>query len=253
DELLAGYHGYPGERLLSLLENRQFFDMLRFAKNWSRWPGRKYRHAWMFLGKVIFSDGIYKNARKMLGRNFSPSWLKADLLRDEKVYLNEKRMPLKNDARGLRVIERLSDSLQNRGLPKLLRHADRNSMRFSLESRVPFLTIPMVELVHSLPENYLIANSGETKRVFRAAMRGIVPDDVLDRRDKLGFSTPERKWILDSAPAFREWLQMSDKVPFINQDDLLENFDSIVAGRAPYTKKIWRWVNYVRWYSMLKT
>lgn len=85
------------------------------------------------------------------------------------------------------------------GLPALLRHADRNSMRFSIESRVPFLTTEMAEFLLSVPEPFLVSPQGETKSIFRAAMRGIVPDDILDRRDKIGFATPEKDWLAGMA------------------------------------------------------
>lgn len=47
----------------------------------------------------------------------------------------------------------------------------------------------------SLPEEYLLAPTGETKRVLRSAVRGLVPDEVIDRREKVGFETPENDWL----------------------------------------------------------
>ena len=77
------------------------------------------------------------------------------------------------------MIEQLAYSLGSRGLPKLLRHADRNSMAFSIESRVPFLTIELADYLYSLPEEFLVSNNGETKYVFRYAMEGILPKRFL--------------------------------------------------------------------------
>ena len=73
---------------------------------------------------------------------------------------------------------------------------------------------------------------------------------ILDRRDKIGFATPERDWFLRMAPMTREWLQDAGTVPFLNGDALLVAFDDVVAGRAPFTWQVWRWVNYVRWYRL---
>ncbi len=68
-------------------------------------------------------------------------------------------------------------------------------MAFSIESRVPFLDHRLVDLSFSMPMEDKIYR-GETKRVLRAAMRGIVPDQILDRRDKTGFITPGHiKWL----------------------------------------------------------
>ena len=76
----------------------------------------------------------------------------------------------------------------------MLRYGDRNAMRFSIENRVPFLTLPLAEFILSLPEQYMIAENGEPKSVFRSAMRGNVPKTGLDRRDKMGFGTTKGEW-----------------------------------------------------------
>lgn len=249
DELLAGYSGYPGYRLLSLLGNGGALAAHDFAMRWSRWPGRSYRLAGMELGRIVLPDDLYRSARKMLGRDFAPPWLDTNKLADAGVTLTEARPPLSADSRGRRVMEQLGKSLQLRGLPALLRHADRNAMQFSVESRVPFLTVPMANLLLSLPEEYLISREGETKSVFRAAMRGIVPDAVLDRKDKIGFATPERDWLMSHASQFRTWLQDADAVPFMRRDALLASFDAVMAGKMRFSWQVWRWVNFVRWHA----
>lgn len=74
-------------------------------------------------------------------------------------------------------------------LPTLLHTEDLNAMAFNIESRVPFLDHRLVQLCFSMPNEHKV-HLGETKRVLRAGMRGIVPDAVLDRKDKTGFITP---------------------------------------------------------------
>jgi asparagine synthase (glutamine-hydrolysing) len=249
DELLAGYDGYPGQRMLSLFENRRYLDMHRFAYEWGAWPGRSHWRAYAYLGRAVFPDSVYRLARKALGRDFEPAWLKTDLLREAGVEFREMRTPLRRECRRRRVVEQLAHSLQVRGLPHLLRHGDRNSMAFSIESRVPFLTSPMAELTLSLPEHYLISDSGETKRIFRAAMRGIVPDAILDRRDKIGLATPEREWFLKVGQGIRECFGSGLAIPFINRKELAAAFDAVMDGKVPFTWQAWRWANYIRWYG----
>ena len=62
-------------------------------------------------------------------------------------------------------------------------------MAFARETRLPFLDHRLVELVMTRPIE-LSYRDGESKWVLRRAMRGIVPDEILDRRDKVGFATP---------------------------------------------------------------
>ena len=68
-------------------------------------------------------------------------------------------------------------------------------MFHSIESRVPFLNTEIAEFTLSLPEIFLISRDFKTKNIFRHAMRGIVPDEILQRKDKVGFETPNSQWI----------------------------------------------------------
>lgn len=247
DEMLAGYSGYPGPRLRSLLETGQFGDAWEFWNSWAQWPGRSRLMAAKYLASETTQGGVYALLRRIHGRNPVPPWMRAGPLQEAKVHLQEPRQRPEGNNKGRRVKAALALALSRRGLPGLLRHGDRNSMRFSVESRVPFLTPDMVDLLLSMPENYLISNQGETKHVFRAALRGIVPDDVLDRRDKIGFETPEKTWLLGMAPTVVEWLRADLKLPFFDQAKVLQEFEQIVVGNRPFSWQVWRWVNFCRW------
>jgi asparagine synthase (glutamine-hydrolysing) len=89
----------------------------------------------------------------------------------------------------------LIESIETSSLPGLLRFEDRNSMAHSVESRVPFLTTGLADLALGLPPDHLVSGTGVTKHVFRLAMRGLVPDEILDRRDKIGFVPTESRWL----------------------------------------------------------
>jgi asparagine synthase (glutamine-hydrolysing) len=79
-------------------------------------------------------------------------------------------------------------------LPNLCRFADKDSMAFSVEVRLPFLDPRVVEFALSLPPDFVWRN-GTTKWLLRKAMRGLVPDLVLDREDKVGYETPQDRWL----------------------------------------------------------
>lgn len=84
--------------------------------------------------------------------------------------------------------------LTRHSLPALLRYEDRNSMFFSVESRVPFLDHRLVEFALSLPTDYLM-DGRETKRILRDGVRDFVPAVVHQRIDKIGFGNPESEWV----------------------------------------------------------
>lgn len=250
DELLAGYHGYPAKRLRSMLDSYQYINSFRFLKNWSSWPGRSFGYGVKQLLAEYVSGDLYDFLQLMNGRKKTPSWLNIDVLIESGVVPVFPRQKPQSECPERRLVSELAFSLTRRGLPSLLRHSDRNSMRFSVESRVPFLTNDIANFLLSLPEHYLISQSGETKSIFRAAMRGIVPDRVLDRRDKIGFATPEKDLLMSMADQIRSWLVVDIKLPFLNQTEILKEFELIVNGERDFSWQVWRWVNFIRWYQL---
>ena len=88
-------------------------------------------------------------------------------------------------------------------LPEFLRYADRNSMAFSREVRLPFLDHRLVEFCFGLPPDLLLSQA-VTKLPLRRSMRGIVPDGILDRKDKLAYAPPQRRWMRGP---LRPWLE----------------------------------------------
>jgi asparagine synthase (glutamine-hydrolysing) len=80
-------------------------------------------------------------------------------------------------------------------------------------------------------------------------MRGIVPDAVLDRRDKVGFVTPEKRWLLDLRPWVERVLacEVATQIQAFNWKELRREWQRIVEGRRPFDARVWRWLNTVLW------
>lgn len=250
DEMLAGYSGYPGQRIRSFIENGEYTRAIRFLNNWSKWPGRSMKWA---LGSALgqLTSGKLNDAlRRLDGRRNVPDWMHEGSLREAGVQCENFRRHCPIDLRGRRLTAELMASLHRRGLQHLLRHGDRNSMRFSIESRVPFLNKELSEFLLTLPEHFLISDQGETKHIFRNALRGIVPDEVLNRRDKVGFETPERDFMLQNADKVRAWLKDGVQLPFLSNDGILREFDSVMIGDKKFSPQVWRWVNFYRWHQI---
>jgi len=79
-------------------------------------------------------------------------------------------------------------------LPALLQVEDRMSMAHGVESRVPFLDHPLVELLATIPSNIKFQN-GELKRLLRTGFSDRLPPAILDRKDKMGFPVPLQIWL----------------------------------------------------------
>ncbi|MFN8298408.1 MAG: asparagine synthase (glutamine-hydrolyzing) [Chitinophagales bacterium] len=129
--------------------------------------------------------------------------------------------------------------LLNTTLQTLLHFEDRNSMAFSLESRVPFLEHKLVEFAFTLPCQDKINDKAETKFILREALKPVLPTAVYERKDKKGFVTPgEVKWLngplkflLDIDYNHFSWMK---------QDKLKEVVDAYKKGDTSKAAFVWR-------------
>jgi len=248
DELLAGYNGYPSDAVHSLLDGHRYTEVVRFLKSWAQWPGRGYRSAFVMLMQVLVPEVMRGLAYRVMGRTPTPSWLNLKYLSEQGVRLRPpRRRVLPRDTQGRRLVGALRESLTGNGLESLVRHGDRNSMRWSIENRVPFLTIEMAEFLLCLPESYLLGRDGETKRLFRAAMRGIVPHEILDRRDKIGFQTPEQEWLRAHRSGISQWLSAADELPFMNMMAARKEMARVLSNQDSYKLNTWALINFCYW------
>lgn len=251
DEMLGGYIGYPGQRLRSLLEMGDYSRAARFLWGWANWPDHSIARGVKLLVAEAAGPRLYEFLSTAAGRDARPGWLNVGQLKEQGVEPQFPRLYPPPETRGRRVIGELAQSCSHLGLPALLRHGDRNSMRFSVESRVPFLTTELADFMFSLPEPYLISDSGETKTLFRAAMRGLVPDKILDRRDKIGFATPEFDWLYVLKSQIRQWIGDSTGLTFLDRPRILAELDAMFAGSHKFTLQAWRWINFIRWHEVV--
>jgi asparagine synthase (glutamine-hydrolysing) len=251
DEMLAGYFGYPQARLHSLLEKREWLSILTFLKNWPKWPGRPAFKGYLYLAELLLPRSSWFESSRLRGKTPNPSWLHANALKEQGVSLGEPQTLVgRGDATGRRLVESLRHALTNNKLIHLLRILDRNSMSWSMESRVPFLTVDLVEFLLALPEEFLLSKEGQTKRIFREAMRGIVPDEVIERKDKVGFVTPEKDWLVHSRKKVLDWLECLDQAGFVKKDKCVREVSAVLDGTKPFSWQAWRMVNFAQWFSM---
>lgn len=253
DELFAGYSGYPGQRIASLLCSLHPLKAYRFLNATSQWPGRSVVGSLMYTAEELLPSWAIPLARKTAGKNPYPQWLDVKQIREAGGEASPASMasPQKMYPSKKHVNRRLAYQLTWDGIPRLLRHGDRNAMAHSIESRVPFLTKDMAEFCLSLPEEYLIDMTGRTKSVFKEAMRGIVPDAILDRKDKIGFATPEKDWLFSISGWVGSFLSETKSVPYLKLDSLREEWNGVKGGKVPYSWRVWRCINYIRWAQIL--
>lgn len=188
DETLGGYLHFFRPYLLSLFKaDREKFDAEVVA--YERLHRRRFDAGWRFRFEAAV-PGLLSwlgAARRRVKAAEHLYWLDRSFVETYRM----ERPPFKS-------FDRLDEALrffsQDYGLRNLLRFSDRNSMAFSREVRLPFLSHGLIEFVFTLPDAYKL-QAGWTKWILRDAMNGIVPEVIRLRVDKLGFQPPQEEWM----------------------------------------------------------
>jgi len=200
DELFSGYYDHHNAYLyeMSKIDKKLYYKSLKL---WHRYIKPIVRNPFLknpgvFIDNPNQRGHIYLDADKFssyLLNTWSESFKEkkycCDLLRN-----------------------RMLNELLEETVPIILHEDDLNAMYFSIENRSPFLDKDLFELSIKIPTRYLIKN-GMAKAVLRDAMRGIVPDIILNERRKIGFNASvssfidiydneQKACVLDNSPIF---------------------------------------------------
>ena len=130
-------------------------------------------------------------------------------------------------------------------LPALLQVEDRVSMAHGLESRVPLLDHPLVELAATIPANIKFKN-GQMKHLFNNVARPFIPDSIANRKDKMGFPVPLNDWLKNDAKEFAMDIFLSNKA---GSRDLVDN-GKVLEGlekEGKFGRKIWGLLSLELW------
>jgi len=239
DEVLAGYKSVFGFHYRGLLAGGE--------------RGAAARELWAILGKpgglgairsfVYYSlprrvqEFVLERQKSAVGRDFYGHYAAGSRVHE-----------LLLSARDLKGA--LIDMVENK-LEHLLKWGDRNSMWFSIESRVPFLDHRLVERTVGLPAGRILKD-GLSKYILREAMQGLLPERIRLRHDKIGFGTPEDDWL--RAPAFETLVReilVSDfyrNHPYIDTETALASYERHLRRQCNIARQIWKWINLYCWH-----
>jgi asparagine synthase (glutamine-hydrolysing) len=232
DELLAGYVRYGATRVGGALRSRHAVDAARAMA--AHGPLRAT------LGYAVL--GARRLPPRLNRRRMPAAWLGGAARASHLEIADPPSEP------GTLLAKRLWLDVAADNLPDLLRFEDRNSMAYSIEARVPFLDHRLVEASLLLPDRLKVAGPKERKIVLRRAMTGIVPDEVLARRDKVAFQSPERRWLLEAEPTWRHLATAARAVSagFVAPAAIPEAIERLRAGVGG-TSLLWRMLNLEMW------
>tara|TARA_B100001971_G_scaffold129103_1_gene119073 strand:+ start:124464 stop:126230 length:1767 start_codon:yes stop_codon:yes gene_type:complete len=225
DEIFLGYERYYSTVLLEHLLNFSYVKLIKDIISIKRNSKLNYTQ----IIKYFFYFN-FLSIRKIFIKN-----------KNKGIFLKEKiNRALKNDYINVKksTKELQIKELTLEQLPHLLRYEDKNSMRFSIEARVPFVYPPITQRALSLSNNQKVHN-GFSKYFLRKNFEGLLPDEVIWRKEKAGFESPENQWMNSN---------MDDIKEVIYNSRLL---DTLVIDKGKVFqldhRTIWRFYNLAIW------
>lgn len=226
DEILAGYSSFYKPYLKSLLKNNPLsafeliIDYFRIHKEYNL--------------KLIFKHILSQGHKDEVFTESFKNYAKKSF-----------RRPSESTLKDCSV-----NHLIGYGLHSLLRYEDRNSMAFSIESRVPFLDHRIVTYSLRLNDDLKIKN-GIRKYILREAFKEKLPDVIYKRYDKLGFPTPQERWTSANMDIFVNLLSEAQKIldNKIIRKEFIEDIKKRVASMKEESDIYmgWRIIIFSRW------
>jgi len=225
DEMMAGYLPY-------------YFVYLKQLKKEGKWLLLLVE---MISSSDVISKYVILKLKSLLSRINTEKYLGKQFIKRHK---GDEKFETISDNLKLRLVKDIFyDSL-----PSLLRYEDKNSMRFSIEGRVPFLDTNLVKFIFSLPDEAII-KMGWNKNILRESTKDLLPNLIRKRRNKIGFTTPEEEW----------FMRMKNKIysiflspsfasrSYFNQPQVLRSFQKFIEGKNTDTLLFWRLLNVELW------
>jgi asparagine synthase (glutamine-hydrolysing) len=251
DEIFGGYFSYFKHFYANMIREFQIVNLLHeiraYKGNYGRYPLDFVRSALSHLAstlKIKFKMDRFDRISHVKKQKLIPGWINEDFGGRFAQRTEEKKNKF-----GCFLKESLYESLKGNYLPSYLRYEDRNSMGFSIEARLPFLDYRLVEFAFSLPSKILIKD-GVTKYVLRKSMRPYLPEMILDRKEKLGFVTPEDGLLREET---REWIfSILNSKSFkennhLNPNRVISMYQDYLNGNLTLGHIIWRCLNLEMW------
>jgi asparagine synthase (glutamine-hydrolysing) len=155
---------------------------------------------------------------------------------------------------GFRLRRTVSEALLYNSLPMLLRYADRNSMAFSRETRLPYLDHDLVDFCIGLPDDYYIRN-GWQKWVLREAAGNTIPQKIRWRADKVGYAAPLDHWLRAELHDWGCERAMDSRLigmPGYDLQAVRALWGDHQNGSANNSWALWRWISLAEWLSIYR-
>lgn len=233
DEIFTGYTEHYSFYFSTLLRQRKFMLLLSEFRAFMANKQMNLTRSLIWIAKTLLAEHMSKEDKY--------NFFNGSYVRKREKHSRKDFTPLKS---------RLYRNLSFSALREYLRYEDKNSMYFSLESRLPFLDYRLVKLAFSLPDEALIIK-GDTKAQLRHLCKGKVAKEVYERKDKTGFVSPQESWQRNELkPEFDKVfddIKSNGLFDFINASSIYDFYQSYVNKEHNDWALVWRLFCLYKW------
>lgn len=238
DEILGGYYNFAGIFLLEKLKSGKFSSFLSEKK----------------ALKENFTPAI----NTALGRAayyYLPSFAQRRLRNNRRLGMNFISPACQKEIENISVPERGGKNMREQsllsikfGMQDLLRYEDRNSMSFSIESRVPFLDHKLVECSIAMSDEWKI-KKGWTKYILRKTAEPLLDKKVVWRKDKMGFITPQKKWKETAQKDLNNFVN-DMSIPSFLDEKYIRGLCAQELNDNSRLSEFWKMISFLKWADM---
>ncbi|HMW04649.1 MAG TPA: asparagine synthase (glutamine-hydrolyzing) [Leptospiraceae bacterium] len=256
DELFGGYARYSVAYLEQCIKGA-IFDSQEEGNHivtlQSIIPNMPLLKQYVPMMKTQFSEGLFDEMDKRYFRlvDRSPSLNKiysSDFLNQinkEKIF--EKFQSIFNFPQTKSYFNKMTHFDTKTLLPSLLQVEDRVSMAVSIESRVPLLDKRIAELSAKMPPTMKFSG-GKTKYMLLNAAKNILPTEIVNRKDKMGFPTPTNEWFNGPLKNYvlDHLLGSNSKTKqYFNS----ANLEKVLKGTEKFSRDVWGALSLEIWFK----
>jgi len=242
DELFAGYSHFDNTYYNELATSFKFITLFR---EMSLQGGvSKSMKNWMHANVRYLMQNLPSGLSKLAYEQSIPDlkYIRPELKNQFKERFGQLNFPF-----GTNLNTVLKQCTGGEDLQMMFRLEDRMSMNFSVESRLPFSDdLPLIQYALSLPSSFKIKD-GIRKSILRQAGKGVLPDAIAARKDKIGFQAPEQAWLRSLKDHIPELLE-SNISEYVNVDLLKRDFGQMIpTGNEVVGTRLLRCIFFSQW------
>jgi asparagine synthase (glutamine-hydrolysing) len=210
-----------------------------YTRYWSNYFATKPFFSKPYIYSFIYSPMDFRNKIRTflkIEKSSYPGKIISDKFKLEVEDEYRKKRVIPDKYVGITVNEALYNSVTF-NLKSLLRNVDFYSMANSIESRQPFMDYRLITFLNSCPTQYKMHN-GWTKYLARIAFKDKMPDEIVWRKDKLGWPQPLKQW-LNGEFGFKAVTEIKESsfLPQILNSEISDEFISLlIKQQRPFLR-----------------